>query len=377
MKPAPEFAFDRSMRSKDADGRLHVERCNISKAAVNPYMGPEIPGWQGLGLDANKIYFLLRDPEEMRKGAASFNNLPVLITHVPVSASDPRQDLIVGTTGSDAAFEAPYLKTSMAIWTAEAISLIESRRQQQLSSSYRYTPDMTAGEFEGIHYDGIMRNIVGNHVALVEVGRAGPDVVVTDENPFEDVSNMRNAKFLAGLKAFLLPNADLVALDAAITPLLAADGDEDDEEDDPENPGQKRKKPAMDRTITNEQVFQIAQDAIAKATVGMVTQAQLETACAAAAQSGRDAAAALFTAREEVRSLVGAVALDSAEAVYRFALDHLKVATEGVPPAAYGALVKAHMSVPKSTVPSLPAMDSDTRKANILEFPGLARIKQA
>jgi hypothetical protein len=33
---------------------------------------------------------------------------------------------------------------------------------------------------QGEKYDGVMRDIVGNHVALVKEGRAGADVVVGD-----------------------------------------------------------------------------------------------------------------------------------------------------------------------------------------------------
>jgi hypothetical protein len=48
------LAFDRSARSYDADGRLHVAVSHISKATVNPYQGAEIPGYQELGLDPTK-----------------------------------------------------------------------------------------------------------------------------------------------------------------------------------------------------------------------------------------------------------------------------------------------------------------------------------
>jgi hypothetical protein len=47
-----------------------------------------------------------------------------------------------------------------------------------LSSAYRYRAVMEAGNFEGEHYDGRMVDLVGNHVALVPVGRAGADVAL-------------------------------------------------------------------------------------------------------------------------------------------------------------------------------------------------------
>ena len=179
------FAFDRaSVRTVDVDGRLHVEISNISKAAVNPYIGREIPGAQSLGLHPDRVYMLFRDPTELQKGAHTFNNIPLLSKHIPVSAAEPKKELVVGSTGTDAIFDAPYLKNSLVIWDAIAIAGVDSKEQCELSSSYRYTAVMTPGVYEGVAYDGVMTNLIGNHVALVEVGRAGPDVVVGDQHPF-------------------------------------------------------------------------------------------------------------------------------------------------------------------------------------------------
>ena len=171
----------RSVRRFDEDGRLHVAVSNISKAAVNPYRGAEIPGWQALGLSPDEIYLLLRDPDELRKAAPTFNNLQILARHVPVSAGEPSRDLTVGSTGTDAEFEDPYLKNSLVFWDAAAIAGVESGQLRELSAGYYYDADMTPGEFRGQRYDGVMRNIRGNHVAQVEKGRAGADVVVMDE----------------------------------------------------------------------------------------------------------------------------------------------------------------------------------------------------
>jgi hypothetical protein len=59
---ADSLALDyASVRSKDADGHLHVASSIVSAAQVNPYNGSEIPNWQALGLDPNRVYMLLRD----------------------------------------------------------------------------------------------------------------------------------------------------------------------------------------------------------------------------------------------------------------------------------------------------------------------------
>ena len=209
------IAFDRSARSYDADGRLHVAVSHISKATVNPYRGDEIPDYDKLGLAADQVYMLLRSPEELEKAAPTFNNLPILSQHVPVSASEPRKDLVIGSTGTEAAFRAPYLDNSLVFWDAEFIAAIETKDQAQLSCAYRYVPVMTPGIFEGMAYDGVMTQIVGNHVALVEAGRAGPDVVVADRNPFTlEAANMKASGKTVAVRA---------ALRAVLRPVMAAD----------------------------------------------------------------------------------------------------------------------------------------------------------
>lgn len=190
---ADSIAMDRAtQRSIDADGRLHVAITPISKANVCEYAGNEIPDGGKLGLDPNKKYKLYRDPDELEKGAKTFNNIPLLSEHVPVSADDPKHELVIGSTGTDAEFKAPYLINSLVFWDKKAIDAIQAadgnsdEGMKELSCAYRYTADMTPGTSpEGEAYDGVMKNIVGNHVALVERGRAGSDVMVHDSKPKE------------------------------------------------------------------------------------------------------------------------------------------------------------------------------------------------
>lgn len=179
----PDFvAMDReTVRSRDADGHLHVGRTPISKANVCPYYGSEIPGAEQLGLVPTQIYQMLRAPDELMKGATTFARKPLLLLHKPVNANDHPRTLTVGTIGDDIQWHAPYLTAPLTVWDGEAIALIETAEQRQLSAGYRYRPDMTPGVYEGVRYDGVMRDIVANHVALVREGRAGPDVVVSDE----------------------------------------------------------------------------------------------------------------------------------------------------------------------------------------------------
>lgn len=197
-----KFAFDKaSVRTYDEDGMMHVALTPISKANVCIYYGKEIPDSEALGLDPNKAYRLLRDPEELKKAVSTFNNKPVLNKHIGVTVIDPPKDAIVGSTGERAEFDGTYLKNSMVIWDLDSILGVETEKQKEISSSYRYRLDLTAGEYEGETYDGVMRDIVCNHVAIVPSGRAGPDVFVYDSKPI----GIKLMSKLEKLWAYLLP----------------------------------------------------------------------------------------------------------------------------------------------------------------------------
>lgn len=208
-------AFDRaSVRSKDVDGRLHIAITNISKATVNPYFGHEIPNADELKLDPDTIYYLLRHPDELAKAAPTFNNLPILEKHIPVSAEAPQKEMVIGSTGTDANFASPYLQNSAVVWDQGEIDEIEAERKKEWSCGYYYVAVMEPGEFNGLRYDGYMSDIVGNHVALVDEGRVGPDVVVGDRLP----GKVKMAVLKS--RAALMLNGALAAM---IAPMLAQD----------------------------------------------------------------------------------------------------------------------------------------------------------
>ena len=169
-----------SKRHKDINGYLHVEVSPLTKETVNPYYGREIPGWEDLELDPEKIYYGYRAGRELKKALETFNGIPVLDEHKLDSAERPLKEERVGYTGTSAAWEAPYIMNALIITDAAAIELIESNKQRELSASYRYKPVFEAGYFNGEKYDFIMTEIQANHIALVSEGRAGSDVLVYD-----------------------------------------------------------------------------------------------------------------------------------------------------------------------------------------------------
>lgn len=179
---SPVMAFDRSLRTKDLDGRLHVRDCRISKANICPYLGREIPDADALGLEADRVYNLYRDAAALSAAAPSFERIPLMIVHAASTADQPRKEKIIGAV-SNARWEPPYLVADLTVWDQEGIDAIESEKQRELSPGYRYRPEMNSGVVDGESYDGRMLDIVANHLAIVDTGRTGPDVLVNDSRP--------------------------------------------------------------------------------------------------------------------------------------------------------------------------------------------------
>lgn len=370
-----KLAFDRSVRSYDRDGRLRVQVSPITKATVNPYYGREIPDYTELGLDPNTVYYLFRDPLELERAVSTFTNLPLLIKHKPVSAEDHPKELVVGTTGSNAEWCDPYIHIDLVVWDVVAIAGIESKEQAELSSSYHYEADMTPGEYQGMRYDGVMRNIKGNHVALVDIGRAGHDVVVHDQNPFIEGNSMSKEQKLAQAKAKakqalqvkLASDAKPDDIDAIIAQLAqdaaeAAESEPEKAEDEDEDSEDSQNDTAEDEGDDDDKPTKAAMDAAIKLAENRATTKATQRI------------EALFQAREDVKPLVGKVALDSAEAVYKFALQQKGIETKGVHPSAYRTMVQMINNNPESK--SKPAMDAQSVAAAHTKFPHLSRFKQ-
>jgi uncharacterized protein len=420
--PTLTLALDRTARRTDADGRLHVDRSHISKANVSPYYGREIPGFDELGLEADKIYRLLRDPVELERAAPTFARLPILSKHVPVTVDTPRPDLVVGALGSDVTFNAPYLDADLCVWDAAAIAGIDADKVRELSCAYRYVPVMEPGEFEGQAYDGVMTEIQGNHLALVEVGRAGSDVVVSDHNPFTfKESAMKMTKLGKALFAALCAASPVLAADSALpalvgpatrknfkkaevrAKLLALDADLDpqqldnvidallDVEQEPkpmespmaaadESPADKLRKLLAGKVddATIEEACALlatpAQDACDTPTVALAKDEPKPVGVKAAMDGLRTELREAEEARRDVRAIVGdLIGMDSAAEVYTFALDHLEVDRKGVEGvAALRALFKA---ASKSVSPT-PRIAADAGGL-LTQFPAASRFRNA
>ena len=231
------MAFDaKSVRSIDSNGFMHIKYSPFTKEQVAPYYGREIPGWEAAGLQADKTYYGYRSAEELSKPETveSLNGIPVQFRHHPDFADAPAKETRVGAAGTDAEWKRPYLFNSMTIYDDKAKSVINNGFMRELSLAYQYKPEFKKGTFDGKPYDFIMRNIRANHIALVEEGRAGKDVLVYDSKPIPktkaEVQKMDEKEILknatAALQALLaLQKKSEDTLDGAVDGIIGKLGD--------------------------------------------------------------------------------------------------------------------------------------------------------
>lgn len=389
------LAFDRaSVRSFDGNGRLQVKVSNISKANVCPYLGREIPNAEKLGLEPETIYRLWRHPDELKKAAATFNNIPLLNIHTPDFPGDPPRESRVGVTHSNAAFDGTYLTNGLSVWDNSAIAGIETEEQEELSSSYQYVADMTPGTTPtGEVYDGIMRDIVGNHVALVETGRAGSDVLVADSLPPElkHMSKRKAAAIRATLKPLLAADADLEAeVRKALLALDEADKEDEKEkkpaedEDDDDKDDEKKKKTAddSDEDEDDEKKKKTADDEddeddekddkVSKTAMDAAIRLAKDSAAKQAAKNFRE----VREAEQAVRPLIGdVVAMDSAADVYRTALEQSGIDVKGIHHSAFPAMVQMAISQKQNSRPVI-AQDSASISDFEKDFPTAGKLKR-
>lgn len=193
------MALDETVRHIDADGHLHITKCVLSAAGISPYWGREIPDHARLGLQPDRIYPVYRPADVLQRAASSFNGKPILLSHLPVNASQHPRGMTVGAVGK-AVFDGETVSADLTFWDKAAIDNISAGVRRGVSAGYSYRVVAETGLCEGQEYGLKMDDIRFNHLALVETPRV-PRAVIGDqapppETPESDARSHGAARFL-------------------------------------------------------------------------------------------------------------------------------------------------------------------------------------
>jgi len=182
---------DASKRKMTREGFLVVPAFISRAGNVQDYTAREL-GIEG----TNRAIRLYRPPEEVFKpeSVATFERQVLTNSHPDgdVSAANYRQ-----VTSGDVHDVAPAedginLGANLYVKDASTIEMVVTYDKNQLSCGYSFVLDMTEGTTpEGEKFDGVMRDIIGNHVAIVWQARGGPGLRVADKKPNQEKRIMR------------------------------------------------------------------------------------------------------------------------------------------------------------------------------------------
>ena len=183
--------LDINSERKYTDEGFLVVPARISRIGIQEYLAGE------MGVDdrdPSDIVRVYRPEEEVFSdlSLSSFSNKPVTNNHPPVlvNASNAKE-YSVGHAGPTVTRDGCFAKSDLFIIDAKSIQDIESGKAE-LSNGYTADIDWTPGVSpDGEQYDAVQRNIKGNHIAIVERGRAGRDCRVADQLPnLGDITKM-------------------------------------------------------------------------------------------------------------------------------------------------------------------------------------------
>lgn len=193
-KRASAIALDNddgsSFRIYDDSSKFFEIKDNpITKVGVFPYSGAQISS----GLDPDKIYNVYRSAEELSNPETikSFEVLPLIDEHAMLGAKDDgltpaEKKGIHGVVGNHVRFDSDsgFLLGNIKIFSDSLSKKIDVDGKKELSAGYYCDFIDEPGVYDGQSYDFVQKNMRGNHIALVNEGRSGPEVAVRDHLKF-------------------------------------------------------------------------------------------------------------------------------------------------------------------------------------------------
>ncbi|HEY8354205.1 MAG TPA: DUF2213 domain-containing protein [Methylophilaceae bacterium] len=220
------FLIDEKLSPKQSltpEGFLLCEEVPIARIGEQLYAAEELPNIEPAG---DGIIKILRDPEEVfrEETMASFEGKPVTLDH-PNETVDPSnwKSLAVGIVQNvrrGEGIQDDLLIADLLITDQVGIEAVRGGLRE-VSCGYE-------ADYEQIEPGrGRQTNIIGNHVALVERGRAGPRCSIQDKETTMSKQKQGKPSFLDKLRKFIDSEAE------ELEKIEDSDAEEKTEDEDP------------------------------------------------------------------------------------------------------------------------------------------------
>lgn len=167
--------------SVTGEGYINLS-ARIARIGIQSYYGHELQGVDNA--EPEKLYRVYRPVEEVFAvdTLASFTELPITLGHPPVEiGAENYKNYAVGHIIGTPVRDGDYVRAELSVRDAAAIAKIKSGEAAELSVGYHAEVRLEAGLTPaGEAYDAIQSHIRGNHIALVDAARCGPECRIGD-----------------------------------------------------------------------------------------------------------------------------------------------------------------------------------------------------
>ena len=175
MRFLDKAIVDNSSLRETSDGYLAAS-VRASRTGIQQYLGSEM----SVDQDIVRVY---RPESEVfdKSSLGSFANKPVTNDHPPVRVTKRNhKKYAVGHVGEEVARDGEFVRVGILLTDEDVINDVQGGKVE-ISMGYTMDLDWTAGVTDsGEAYDASMTKLRMNHLAIVDKGRAGPEVRVGD-----------------------------------------------------------------------------------------------------------------------------------------------------------------------------------------------------
>lgn len=160
----------------------------IARTGVQEYFASELGLDKSRGYDPNKVVRLMRPAEEV--GATdtirSFDGQAMAVGHPPKGINASNWRAVAVGDFANVKMAGDYMVADVTVRDAAAVAKVQAGTSQ-LSCGYDFDLDLTPGMTgDGQAYDGVQRNIRGNHLSIVDRARGGLGCRIGDGKMRED-----------------------------------------------------------------------------------------------------------------------------------------------------------------------------------------------
>ena len=184
MRTRYDTAQIKQVTTDPQTGFMHVTNVPIARVGVFPYMKAD----RSIEMEAKLPTELLSDST-----VNSADNRPVTNDHHGLVTKDNATQLAKGFTADNAHVDDNTLRVDMTIMDGKLIDAINNGKQE-LSIGFQTNIDQTPGEYNGVAYDSVQKDIQINHVAVVNQGRAGHKVRLLGDSAEMIDDNVKEGK---------------------------------------------------------------------------------------------------------------------------------------------------------------------------------------